>query len=192
MKNNDPYCNDPFTKWRIDKIVSAIPKNSKVLDVGCGRWIRICRNLVENGCKVDGIDTYHPLKDRLRTFYRGNMHTVLPSLIKKKTRYNCVIFGNSLEYSVKPLQLLKLSHILLKNKGKIIISTPNLVSLPNRFRSIIGLTPSFYSIFEGGGKGHFWTFSELSKALRSVGFKKIRSLSQFKNIGKTIIVEGIK
>ena len=38
------------------KFLKYLPKNSKVLDLGCGAGIPVSKFLVDNGCKVTGID----------------------------------------------------------------------------------------------------------------------------------------
>lgn len=38
------------------KFLKYAPKNSKVLDLGCGAGIPVSKFLVDNGCKVVGID----------------------------------------------------------------------------------------------------------------------------------------
>lgn len=43
-------------KKEIEKFISLLPKNAKVLDVGCGTGVPVAKNLVDSGFDVIGID----------------------------------------------------------------------------------------------------------------------------------------
>lgn len=45
-------CNLPELKY----LISLLPENAKILDVGCGSGIPVTRFFVENGCSVTGVD----------------------------------------------------------------------------------------------------------------------------------------
>ena len=52
------------------KFLKYLPKNSKVLDLGCGAGIPISKFLIDNGCKVVGID----FSDGMLKLARKNVH----------------------------------------------------------------------------------------------------------------------
>ena len=75
-------------------------------------------------------------------------------------------------------QFLSEIYRVLKKGGFLILSTPNLASLTNRFRLLFGAYPQYLEYSkEGAGHLHLYTPTVLTSQLRAAGFKTIRLTS---------------
>jgi 2-polyprenyl-3-methyl-5-hydroxy-6-metoxy-1,4-benzoquinol methylase len=68
-------------QW-IDRFLRDMPPGSSILDLGCGAGLPVARHLIEQGCRVTGIDASAPLIALARARFRqhrwqvGDMRTV--------------------------------------------------------------------------------------------------------------------
>ncbi|NIO44339.1 MAG: methyltransferase domain-containing protein [Candidatus Aenigmarchaeota archaeon] len=131
IKNQPPdwyfraYQKGGFHKKRIDKIVSMVKPNSKVLDAGCGSGI-IPFLLSKKNCKIVGIDKSADCIKFASKKYNGKFlcKDLLKLNLKKKFDY--IICSDVIEH-FKKTDRKKLLNILdrhLKKNGYIIITFP--------------------------------------------------------------------
>ncbi|MBW2310380.1 MAG: methyltransferase domain-containing protein [Deltaproteobacteria bacterium] len=85
--------------------------------------------------------------------------------------FDCILAGEIIEHIVDTDYFLEEINRLLINKGVLIITTPNLVNLENRFRILIGRYPIFVD-YTSRGDNHVrvYTGRALIKQLREGGF----------------------
>jgi SAM-dependent methyltransferase len=106
---------------------------SRLLDFGCGdgAFLRRMRRL---GWNVTGLDLSHAAVDRLRrdndlTVYQGSLPH--PELLPDS--FDVVTMWQALEHAHRPLEVLQAAHGLLARGGKLIVTAPNIESLPFRW-----------------------------------------------------------
>lgn len=105
----------------------SISENSKVLDLGCweGALGEHLRN--EKNCIIDGVELNTNAADKARPFYR-NVHVAdleSISLDILDSQYDYIVCADVLEHIREPDRLLEKLKPLLAEKGKLIISLPN-------------------------------------------------------------------
>ena len=128
----------------------------KLLDIGCAQdsFMDVCPSEWDKW----GMDENPP---------KGN-DRVLPGDINKETLFNTkefdIIFaGEIIEHSYDDSRFLRECKRMLKDDGIMILTTPNLVSLKNRFLMLLGKEPRFaYQRYHY----HVYTLKELKHIVR--------------------------
>ena len=118
-----------------------IGRQQEVLDIGCGEGF-FAQRVVEKGNRVVGIDMLsQPRRGRLLDQYvradldRG-LAAALPAL--RERRFDRVLLQDVLEHVRNPAQLLGDCHALLKPRGLLLVSVPNVANITVRLSLLFG------------------------------------------------------
>lgn len=173
---------------RLNKIVNLVKEHNpnNILDVGCGDGFllsEIKKRLPD--AILWGVDVYKTKKKGI-DFKIADITKGLPF---ETGSLDCVIMGEIIEHVPDPDFVFKEVNRILKKKGMLIISTPNLVSWANRIMVLFGIQPFFtetssevnlgrYLKILGQGckvQGHLkvFTHKSLEELLRKEKFKVI-------------------
>ncbi|MFH0832253.1 MAG: class I SAM-dependent methyltransferase [Candidatus Aenigmatarchaeota archaeon] len=141
----------------LEKIVSELPRNSKVLDAGCGSGI-ISKFIkkIRNDVNIYGIDKKSA---KLPSFVKFKKCDV-EKLTFKNSYFDAVFCFHVIEHLDLPKKAVDEFHRVLKKNGKLVVETPHWVS---------AITPVGYKFYSD--KTHKKPFSK--KSLKSL-------LSRFK------------
>ena len=118
-------------KMKIVKgLIKSFPQNSKILDAGCGEGVLVSE-LRKKGYQVWGLD-----------FNYGAQHIIPGDLTKipfKKNMFDLVLMLDVIEHlSIQNQEIaMKEIHRVLKSKGTLIASIPNLAHLACRLKFLI-------------------------------------------------------
>lgn len=137
---------------RLDDAVSThalqfrmIPEGSRVLDVGCHTGILGEALRIRKKCTVIGIDNdpgaLHVAEARLDDVAIVNLESSGWSeelLVSGKSGFDVVLFGDVIEHTLEPLNILKEAITLLKTGGQAIVSIPNIANLRVRLGLLCG------------------------------------------------------
>src|SRR4030042_230941 len=156
-------------------IYKLIPKNKKILDVGCNTGNLGEKLIKEKNCEVWGIDyskeAIKLAKKRLTQTKVFDLETYKIPFPKEK--FDIIIFADVLEHLRYPEEILKKFSNMLNESGLVFTSIPNIANIKIRFNLLLGK----------------WDYQEegiLDKThLRFFTKKTIRSL--FRNSGYRII-----
>lgn len=165
-----------------DFIISEIGSSKKVLDVGCNDGILGAR-LIKRANIVYGCDIVR--KNLAIAKKRGLITTLLDlekdSLPYPKNFFDFIILADIIEHVFDTDFLIRDCYKVLKPKGKLIVTTPNLASLARRVMLFLGMSPYVeYSLYlDCNGLppvGHirYFTVSTLKKLLKESGFKTVK------------------
>ena len=181
---------------RVDVALKLLDQGDRLLDIGCGDGILgyFAKNKYKEVYGLDISDTALKIAKK-----RG--------LITKKTNFNAgeIPFGNDyfdaitcldvIEHVFEPINLIKEIHRVLKEKGSLVISTPNIRYFPHLFSlAIKGKFPKTSNDKEhyDGGHLHYFTFNDVEELLVSYGFKIVGKYGVFgRNIFKEFLSPGI-
>ncbi len=122
------------------KAFHLIPPKSSVLDIGCssgnfGAELTARRDCIVDGIEVEPSDAKVAQKN-LRKVYLLDIEKDDLGLIKEK--YDVIYFGDVIEHLIKPIETLKRVKPLLKNKGMILFSIPNMAHISVRLALLQG------------------------------------------------------
>lgn len=131
LHKNDhyPVKNSPNSSH--SQICKTIPRNSRVLDIGCGKGYVANMLITENNCTVDGIDILSP---REQTFPFNKYFQVdlikEPHLLKdilSKNQYDVILLADIIEHMILPESILDLirQHHQNSPTPKVVASTGN-------------------------------------------------------------------
>ena len=98
------------------------------------------------------------------------MHDVNKKLPYKDNSFDVIFSGELIEHTFDDLEFLKECKRILKPKGLIIITTPNLISLKNRILMLIGKNPRFAI---ADYHYHVYTINLIKKLFQKAQFRKI-------------------
>ncbi len=159
---------------------------SDILDIGCGEGdlgVLIRQRLPQ--VKVAGIDISQKAADKAsKRGIDGRCVNVSEERLPfSDSAFDAVICGEVIEHLFDPDHLLDEASRVLKDRGLLIITTPNLASWYNRVALLFGYQPFFTEVSTRNGYGHalpFWlnaghlrlfTLKALKEILVSHGFK---------------------
>ena len=154
-----------------------IPEGARVLDVGCHTGILGAALRIRKNCEVTGIDNdveaLAAAKLRLNAVEQVNLEESgwAAKLIQAgKKDFDIVLFGDVIEHTRIPLDILRGSHALLVPSGKVIVSLPNIANLRVR----LGLLRGKFDYADSGilDKTHirFFTLKTARELVRNAGF----------------------
>ena len=124
---------------KFHQIASFIDPGSYVFDVGCGEG-QLASILTEKGCQVDGmdinLDRLADSRDHYKNVYEEDIETF--DFDRHGHKYDVVVFSDVLEHLQRPEMVLKKAPLLIKDKGKTLISLPNVAYYSNRLALLCG------------------------------------------------------
>jgi len=163
------------SKKRELKIAELLPtniENKKILDIGCADGT-FGIQLSKRGAKVYGVDI-SPLavgiaKKGLEDAFVVNLNNQkLPFLAKT---FDLVVASEVIEHLHNPNNLLIEARRVLKDKGALIITTPNFLYWGNRIKFLLGNFKYEKSGMFDESHVHFYTYRSLKRELEETRFK---------------------
>lgn len=176
---------DLESKERINKVIGIFRKyksGSKppLLDIGCGDG-QVGQNLVNLGYEIYGIDISKRL---LSEAQKRGLITILADIANEKLPipdevFNYVFCGETIEHIINTEKIMKEIRRVLKKNGLVVITTPNLVHLPDRITFLKGQSPSQIQPLHEYIKLHTRQFTHGSwgAILQEFGFEVVESCS---------------
>jgi len=163
-KRHDELANKYYFLRRMETIQDNVPKNSKILDVGCGTG-RFLMNL-EYSYAV-GMDlsfqmlsvAREKLKKKNTCFVQADAENAFPF---RDSSFDAVLFMDSIEHIPKIEKTLCEAHRVVKENGIAIISTPNSSA------QILWDIVDFFGLSERGRQGPTHKLLELKKLIASI------------------------
>lgn len=123
-----------------NEVYRLVPKNTKVLDIGCNTGYLGEALINKKDCYVFGIDFSREAlkiaKKKLNKTKRFDLEKYQNPRINEK--FDVIIFADVLEHVRYPKRLLNIYKNLLSEKGIIIASVPNVANIKNRFNLFCG------------------------------------------------------
>lgn len=154
----------------------------RILDVGCGDG-SIGKYLLDMiDAEVYGVDISQLCVEEniLKGIKAQQIDVSREQLPYKDEAFDAVLFARTLEHLIDPDFALKEIHRILKPKGILVLSTPNLAAWFNRIILLIGLQPIFTDISTKQTLGRKWKF--LGQNNPSVNHLRIFTLEALKDI----------
>ncbi|MGA2191999.1 MAG: class I SAM-dependent methyltransferase [Nitrospirota bacterium] len=128
------------------RIISLIPAGSRVLDVGCDTG-NLGMAIKARGSSVDGIEMDHEAaEEAAKKLDRVTCGSIEEEGINFNGPYDYIVFADVLEHLVHPEAVLERIKPLLKKKGMVIASLPNVAN----FRVRLGLLAGRFEYTETG------------------------------------------
>lgn len=128
------------------KLISNIPiKNAKFLDAGCGNGNFLLEvKRLRSDLIVEGADFSHlEIKEARKMGLKAKQMNFENGLNFKNKEFNIVYAGELIEHLYNPDLFLSEANRILKDKGVLIITTPNLCAWFNRILMLFGMQPLF-------------------------------------------------
>lgn len=170
---------------RIQKLVALTGTGNKILDLGCMDGC-IGQLLIENGNTVSGIDASKAAIPRARErAIDARVGDLNEPLDFPDASFDVVVAGEIIEHVHNVDGFLDEIHRVLRPSGSLVISTPNLASLPRRLLLLFNRNPHIETSFAGGtAAGHIRYFVKhsLFSLLRSHSFHIDRFTSDAVNL----------
>jgi len=153
-----------------------VPAGARVLDVGCYTGILGMTLRDKKKCRVDGIDADQSALDvassRLEHVAQVDLETNWVDMLQRRSfgPYDAIIFGDVLEHTKEPEAVLLASRTLLKPRGRVIISLPNIAYLVMRIRLLQGRFNYTDSGILDRTHLRFFTLRSARELIRNAGF----------------------
>jgi 2-polyprenyl-3-methyl-5-hydroxy-6-metoxy-1,4-benzoquinol methylase len=155
---------------RILKLAGDV-QGQTVLDAGCARGY-LGRQLKERGARVVGFDiSPEALKEAAQVLDETHVCNLEETWPLSSQSVDMVVLSEVLEHVFDPVSVLKEAHRVLKDDGKIIITTPNFMTWTNRLRFIFGLFRYENQGMFDFGHIRFFTYPYLREVLAASQFK---------------------
>jgi 2-polyprenyl-3-methyl-5-hydroxy-6-metoxy-1,4-benzoquinol methylase len=161
-----------------DKIVEMFARYSdhgKLLDAPAGSGV-ISQKLNESGFDVVAADINpHLIRVQGVSCERADLNFALPF---SDGTFDCVLCSNGIEHLENPVQFIRESFRILREKGKLLIGTPNILSLKSRLANLLvgfnlftGRPCNEVEEYLGGDHIHLANYYELRIHLHRNGFR---------------------
>ena len=154
------------------RIVSHVPPDQFVLDVGCNRG-HIARALVKKGCTVVGIEIDPEVAEEARKVCKEVFLTDVETLAGfpyTKKAFDVILFGDVLEHTVNPWKVLEGLKHYLKDDGRIVVSLPNIANWAIRLRLLFGIFTYEHTGILFDQHLRFFTLKTACELLKGAGF----------------------
>lgn len=176
------------------KVYKLIEKNDTVLDIGCssgnfGEILQKRKKCVVDGVEID-VSDYNLAKKKLHNVYRLDIEK--DDLKEITDKYDVIYFGDVIEHLVDPVKVLQRVKKLLKNKGRIIFSIPNMAHISVR----IMLMKGGFEYTETGLLDkthlHYYTLDEVYRVFSEAGLEIKQIDFVEKDYPKDLIIKTLK
>jgi len=154
----------------------------EILDIGCAQGT-LALLLAERGHAVWAVDIrQHFLDYASRRHERGEVHFVCANALEAEfdRSFDLIYCNQMLEHIVHPVRLLHRLKVLLKEHGRLVVTTPNHRYLMNRLPSFGEIGPPEQHESRqhtADADGHFfaYTLRELEGIFREAGFRSVQA-----------------
>ncbi len=165
------FVEDDNTPWF--KVFSMITNGSTVLDVGCssgtfGEILNAKKNCTVDGVEIDESDRQIAAQ-KLRKVFNFNIENGVPDELKKE--YDYVYFGDVIEHLFYPVRALKNTKDLLREKGKVLFSIPNMEHMSVRLDVMEGKFGYGKTGLLDATHLHYYTKKEISRVFAEAGYE---------------------
>jgi 2-polyprenyl-3-methyl-5-hydroxy-6-metoxy-1,4-benzoquinol methylase len=191
MKTLSGYNKEKFIELRTDIRESRLQKAAMLileetpgclLDIGCGSG-SFCARFTDSGYTVYGIDL---TLDQIETARRNGIIPLVHDLNSghlpfDNSSFDIIFAGEVIEHLVDTSFFLREIYRVLRPGGCTILTTPNLASLENRLRLLLGYYPMWLDYKLEGGQGHVraYTSRTIKRHLRECSFDVERVLGNW-------------
>lgn len=175
---------DGADKTRIDFILKNIPDNNlKVLDLGCwdGSYTIRYKKKTNTIYGIEAsITSERKAKEKGIITENGNF---MENDFFEGIKFDIVVAGEIIEHVFDTDLFLQKIHKMLKPHGELILTTPNVASLPRRLLLLLGRNPLMDNRITNISAGHirYFTFKGIYEILKDNWFEIIRSQSDILN-----------
>ncbi len=158
-------------RYRKMRLLIGNVEDKIILDIGAG-YLPISRGIkTKKTIILDGVKKYKP--DVCCDINKG--------LPLKANSIDIIIAGEIIEHIYNPIKFIRECNKILKKGGTLILSTPNICSLKNRFKVLFGQLPEYCAepSEDESFERHIidFNFSRLIQILKENGFKIIKKTS---------------
>lgn len=175
---------DGGDKFRIDFILKNIPDNNlKILDLGCWDGSYAIRYKKDTNM-IYGVEASSTSAERAKKIgiivEQGDF---MVDNFFENIQFDIVVAGEIIEHVFDTDAFLQKISKKLKEGGKLIITTPNVASLPRRILLLLGISPilDFRAIGNVAGHIRYFTFKTLKELLNDNNFGIIKAESDILN-----------
>ena len=155
------------------KAFHSIAPKSLVLDVGCSSGNFGAELTARRGCIVDGIEVEpsdaKAAQKNLRKVYLLDVEKDSLSPIKEK--YDVIYFGDVIEHLIKPTETLSRIKPLLKYKGMVLFSIPNMAHISVRLALLRGNFEYTQTGLVDKTHLHFYDRHEVERVFNEAGYE---------------------
>lgn len=176
--------NNYRVKLMINAIKNLKPVNQKILDIGCFDGTLLSSLPPDNflyGVEASDFGYKTCLKKGINVtqfFFNDDKFPY------KSSSFDIIIAGEIIEHIYDTDQFLNEIYRLLKPNGYLILSTPNIASLPRRIMLLLGMNPIIEispNRLDSSGHIRYFTFKNLSKLIKENNFNIIKIFSDLIN-----------
>jgi 2-polyprenyl-3-methyl-5-hydroxy-6-metoxy-1,4-benzoquinol methylase len=172
---------------RVKKALRFINSGGIVLDLGCNDG-SITDLIFKMGCKVIGVDLPKVAQNAKKNF--PNIEFTSFNIEEKfpfeNNYFNYILAGEIIEHIIDDDSFLKECYRVLKQNGKLIITTPNIAFIRNRIWLLFG------RYFDCGSHFHNYTFRNLRKKINVTGFKKVIEKGAVYDLGFSSLIKNFR
>lgn len=182
---------NPNHAW--SKILKFIPSNSDILDIGCssgnlGEFLASNKKCVVDGVEPDAKDA-RVASGKLRKVWNADIETAVKEIDQ---RYDVLIFADVLEHLLYPDEVLKITKGLLKPKGRVVFSVPNMAHVSVRLALLGGNWQYTETGLLDKTHLHYWDIDTVKDVFKSADMNLVKLDSVIYKYPEILIQDRLK
>src|SRR5580698_9174347 len=154
----------------VTRFLRSLPSGSRILDVGCGNGSLIAY-FVDSGFELHGIDSSSSGVRHARqqwpsvTFHQADVTGQIPMELRAGY-FDAIICTEVIEHIYEPRKLVANAYLLLKPRGRILVTTPYHGYWKNLAMALTGQMDEHFTALWDFGHIKFWSRKTLTALLK--------------------------
>ncbi len=161
----------PYSSHKVVIDILKAKENLRILDIGCGEGL-ISSHISKNNFKygIDYLEINKNIENSFNKYIKFNLNYGLPESLLQEEKFDYILMLDILEHLLEYQKVLSAAKNILNDKGRIILSLPNIANIYVRMNLLFGRFPYSEKGILDKTHLHFFTLRSIKVLLKKYGY----------------------